>query len=113
MKESHPLANATLLAILASAAHIPTLYPVGACQGACAVAPTTAEFATTAHQITATNSLSSPGLAAVHGPAQARSVTFSHATTVSATQLSHSLSHLHQGALRVPLVLLQEPQAQS
>jgi hypothetical protein len=120
---SIPLAIATLLAILGSAAHIPTMHPVGVtrggCQGACAdsvaqTVPISAETATTVRQKIATTSLPSPGLgrlAAVHGPARARSVTPSHpmSPTVSATQLSH----LHRGVLQAPLVLLQEPQAQS
>jgi hypothetical protein len=111
-EESRPSGPATLLAILGSAAHSPTLlmtpgYPVGAggCQWTCAVPPCVPPSALVYPL--------SPGLAAVHGPARAPNPPNPMGPTVSATQLSHSLLHSHRGVLQVSLVLLQGPRAQS
>jgi hypothetical protein len=109
-EESRPSGpGVTLLAILGSVVHSPTLLMtpgrpvgVGGCRCACAVPLCVSPSALIY--------LSSPGLAVVHGPAQARSVTPNPmGPTVSATQQSHPLLLSNRGGLQVSLVLLQEP----
>jgi hypothetical protein len=109
-EESRPSGpGATLLAILGSVVHTPTLLMtpsrpvgVGGCRCTCAVPLCVSPSALIY--------LSSPGLAVVHGPAQARSVTPNPmGPTVSATQLSHPFLLSNRGGLQISLVLLQEP----